>query len=112
MILYHFSIQYHRRYGHLTWEWAAGLRSYLHPTIYAFFYWLVALVGADAPAVIALGPRCIQAGFAALADLYVCKMSLRLFGAKTARYVVFLLFFVLLLVYVHCFYLPDNTALL
>ena len=25
-------------YGHLTWEWVAGLRSYLHPMIYAVLY--------------------------------------------------------------------------
>ncbi len=23
------------RYGHLTWEWGAGIRSYLHPLLFA-----------------------------------------------------------------------------
>ena len=25
-------------YGHLTWEWQEGLRSYLHPLIFAFLF--------------------------------------------------------------------------
>ena len=24
-----------RRYGHLTWEWGAGIRSYVHPLLFA-----------------------------------------------------------------------------
>lgn len=27
-----------RRYGHKTWEWAAGLRGYLHPLLFAALY--------------------------------------------------------------------------
>lgn len=25
-------------YGHLTWEWAAGIRSYVHPLLFAALY--------------------------------------------------------------------------
>jgi GPI mannosyltransferase 3 len=73
------------RYGHLTWEWAAGLRSYLHPTIYALFYWALKFLRADSSLLVAKGPRLVQALFAALADIYVYKLSLLLFGSIVAR---------------------------
>jgi len=32
-------------YGHLTWEWMAGLRSYAHPMLYVVFYKTAAILG-------------------------------------------------------------------
>jgi hypothetical protein len=37
------------RYGHLTWEWQRGLRSYLHPLIFAALYKILALLRLDTP---------------------------------------------------------------
>lgn len=37
------------RYGHLTWEWDRGIRSYVHPLIFAALYKLLALTGLDTP---------------------------------------------------------------
>ncbi|KAG8057862.1 hypothetical protein GUJ93_ZPchr0002g23226 [Zizania palustris] len=34
-------------YGHLTWEWKRGLRSYLHPLNFAAFYKIMALFHLD-----------------------------------------------------------------
>lgn len=36
-------------YGHLTWEWKRGIRSYLHPLLFAFLYKVLALLGIDTP---------------------------------------------------------------
>ena len=36
-----------RRYGHLTWEWERGLRSYFHPLIFAGVYSVLSLLGID-----------------------------------------------------------------
>ena len=37
------------RYGHLTWEWKQGIRSYLHPIIFVPLYRLLALLHLDTP---------------------------------------------------------------
>lgn len=34
-------------YGHLTWEWALGIRSYFHPLVIAFFYKALQLISFD-----------------------------------------------------------------
>nr|XP_024923463.2 mannosyltransferase APTG1 isoform X2 [Ziziphus jujuba var. spinosa] len=36
-------------YGHLTWEWKKGIRSYLHPLLFALLYKVLALLGLDTP---------------------------------------------------------------
>uniref|UniRef100_A0A7N0TYA1 Mannosyltransferase n=1 Tax=Kalanchoe fedtschenkoi TaxID=63787 RepID=A0A7N0TYA1_KALFE len=36
-------------YGHLTWEWKKGLRSYLHPLVFALLYKLLELCHLDTP---------------------------------------------------------------
>ena len=73
------------RYGHLTWEWAAGLRSYLHPSLYALLYFVLAALRVDAPILIAKGPELLQAVFAAITDVYVYKLGLILFNVEVAR---------------------------
>ena len=35
------------RYGHLTWEWEKGIRSYLHPMLFAVLYRVLAFLGLD-----------------------------------------------------------------
>ncbi|KAF3961618.1 hypothetical protein CMV_013780 [Castanea mollissima] len=36
-------------YGHLTWEWKKGIRSYLHPVLFAVLYKVLSLLGLDTP---------------------------------------------------------------
>nr|XP_040219650.2 GPI mannosyltransferase 3 [Anopheles coluzzii] len=55
-------------YGHLTWEWAAGMRSYLYPATFAGLYKLLALVGLDSAELLTLLPRILQACLSAYAD--------------------------------------------
>lgn len=35
------------RYGHLTWEWKEGIRSYFHPLLFAFLYRILAFLHLD-----------------------------------------------------------------
>ncbi|PPD94583.1 hypothetical protein GOBAR_DD08396 [Gossypium barbadense] len=53
-------------YGHLTWEWEEGIRSYLHPIMFALFYKLLALLRLDTPCVMIKAPRLLQSIFSAL----------------------------------------------
>jgi phosphatidylinositol glycan class B len=48
-------------YGHLTWEWSEGLRSYLHPLLFAALFKIIALLRVDTPSIVALSPRLLQA---------------------------------------------------
>ena len=70
--------------GHLTWEWSphAQLRSAVHPSIFALFYWIAKQLGLDSRFVVAHLPRVLQAMLAAVGDLYVYKWSLKLFRSK------------------------------
>ena len=74
------------RYGHLTWEWAAGLRGYAHPVLYGLPYWLLRLLRADAPWTIMRAPQLVQAVFAALTDHFVIKTTSLLFGYPASRW--------------------------
>ena len=62
-------------YGHLTWEWAEGLRSYLHPLLFAVLYKTIAFLRIDTPLIVSLSPRLLQALFAAVADVHVYAKS-------------------------------------
>ena len=73
------------RYGHLTWEWAAGLRSYVHPALFAAFYWVLRATGADSAWLVAKGPALLQAVAAAVTDLHVYRLTRLLFGEAAGR---------------------------
>ncbi|XVF47802.1 hypothetical protein PTKIN_Ptkin03bG0140200 [Pterospermum kingtungense] len=76
-------------YGHLTWEWEKGIRSYLHPMLFALFYKLLALLGLDTPCFMMKGPRVLESIFSAVGDLYLYKLSLVLFGGTVAKWALF-----------------------
>ncbi|CAL5375059.1 unnamed protein product [Camellia sinensis] len=73
-------------YGHLTWEWKKGIRSYLHPMVFAFLYRILALFHLDTPLFMIKAPRLLQSLFAAVGDLYVYKLSHVLFGGHVAQW--------------------------
>ncbi len=56
------------RYGHLTWEWAAGLRSYAHPLLFATLYSL------------------LKALCAAITDVYVARLAILELGRGVGWY--------------------------
>lgn len=77
-------------YGHLTWEWKKGIRSYLHPCIFAVLYKFMAFFGFDKiPWFMIRAPRLLQSVFAAVGDLYVYKLSRLLFGQHVSRWALF-----------------------
>uniref|UniRef100_A0A182SM66 Mannosyltransferase n=1 Tax=Anopheles maculatus TaxID=74869 RepID=A0A182SM66_9DIPT len=55
-------------YGHMTWEWTAGIRSYVYPAVFAGLYKLLALCGLDTVQLLTLTPRLLQALVSAYAD--------------------------------------------
>ncbi|XP_019546352.3 GPI mannosyltransferase 3 [Aedes albopictus] len=55
-------------YGHLTWEWTYGIRSYVYPSIIAAVYKLLELVKMDCVELLVLLPRVLQALLSAYSD--------------------------------------------
>ncbi|GKV22306.1 hypothetical protein SLEP1_g32188 [Rubroshorea leprosula] len=76
-------------YGHLTWEWEKGIRSYLHPLLFALLYKVLALLGLDTPWFMIKAPRLLQSVFSAVGDLYLYKLSHVLFGHCVAKWALF-----------------------
>lgn len=76
-------------YGHLTWEWKRGLRSYLHPLLFAALYKTLALLHMDTPWVMVMAPRLVQSLFAAFGDLYLYKLSKLIFNGQVAKWTLF-----------------------
>ncbi|KAM5554037.1 mannosyltransferase APTG1-like [Rosa sericea] len=76
-------------FGHLTWEWKKGIRSYLHPLLFAFLYKVLALLGLDTPWFMVKAPRLFQSLFSAFGDLYLYKLSVILFGDQVAKWALF-----------------------
>ncbi|XP_014509372.1 GPI mannosyltransferase 3 isoform X1 [Vigna radiata var. radiata] len=76
-------------YGHLTWEWKQGIRSYLHPLFFVPLYRLLALLHLDTPWLMMRAPRLLQSVFSAIGDLYLYKLSEVLFGDSVAKWTLF-----------------------
>ncbi|KAG8372474.1 hypothetical protein BUALT_Bualt12G0069900 [Buddleja alternifolia] len=76
-------------YGHLTWEWKKGIRSYLHPVLFAALYKVLAFFRLDTPWFMTRAPRMLQSVFAAVGDLYLFKFSRVLFGDMVAKWTLF-----------------------
>ncbi|KAK3221606.1 hypothetical protein Dsin_008631, partial [Dipteronia sinensis] len=75
-------------YGHLTWEWKEGIRSYLHPMLFALLYRILAILHLDFPWFMVNAPRLLQAIFSAVGDLYLYKLSNALFNDRVAKWAV------------------------
>lgn len=73
-------------YGYLTWEWAAGLRSYAHPAIFAISYKILQLAGLDTPFIIIKTPLIVQSLLAALTDWHIYLLAMMLFGRQSAKW--------------------------
>ena len=71
-------------YGHLTWEWAAGLRSYAHPLLFAAPYALLRLLRLDSAWALVRLPLLLQALAAAATDAYVAQLAGLLGGPQVA----------------------------
>ena len=69
--------------GYLTWEWKHGLRSYLHPLIFAIPFKLLQIFHIDFPYLIVLVPKLTQALISATSDSFALKSFESLFGSKS-----------------------------
>ncbi|KAL9243696.1 hypothetical protein vseg_017553 [Gypsophila vaccaria] len=76
-------------YGHLTWEWEKGIRSYLHPLLFAVLYKVLAFLHLDTPWFMMKAPRVLQSIFAAICDLYLYRYSVVNFGNQVAQWTLF-----------------------
>lgn len=76
-------------YGHLTWEWTKGIRSYLHPMIFAVLYKVLSLLHLDTPLFMIKAPRLFQSLLSAFGDLYLFKLSHVLYGGHVANWALF-----------------------
>ncbi|CAH9105438.1 unnamed protein product [Cuscuta epithymum] len=76
-------------YGHLTWEWKRGIRSYLHPFIFSLLYKGLSFLKLDRPWFMIRTPRLLQSVFSAVGDLYLYKISQKLFDDHVAIWALF-----------------------
>eukprot|EP00736_Rhodelphis_marinus_P007584 Rmarinus@m.5405 len=96
-------------YGHLTWEWRLGLRSYLHPLVLSVPLYILQFLGIDNWWLIANSPRMFQGVFAALTDIAVYNFSGVLFGRTAARFA--LLSTVLCWFHAYCLPRPFSNSM-
>lgn len=76
-------------YGHLTWEWRKGIRSYLHPLLFALLYKVLSFLHLDTPWAMMKAPRLLESIFAAVGDLYLYKFADAIFGRQVAWWTLF-----------------------
>ncbi|PNF41152.1 hypothetical protein B7P43_G03864 [Cryptotermes secundus] len=55
-------------YGHLTWEWAQGIRSYIYPAFLATIFIVLKYFHLDTVTAVVYGPRILQASLSAIGD--------------------------------------------
>ncbi|TPX62035.1 hypothetical protein SpCBS45565_g07106 [Spizellomyces sp. 'palustris'] len=73
-------------YGYLTWEWTHKIRGFAHPLIFTFIYKTLAVLGMDDTELLIVAPRLVQAGFAAVGDIYTYLLAYKLFGHGAAKW--------------------------
>ncbi|KAI5067112.1 hypothetical protein GOP47_0017640 [Adiantum capillus-veneris] len=76
-------------YGHLTWEWSKGIRSYVHPLIFAGLYKVLKFTKMDTRWLVMKAPRLLQGLFAAAGDLYLFRLARLYWGDHTAKWAIF-----------------------
>lgn len=73
--------------GHYTWDWRAGIRSFLFPLPLIFFFQIAKLAGGRAEAfLVHYAPILIKAAWAALTDLFTIKLSEKYFGDSAGKW--------------------------
>ncbi len=75
-------------YGELTWEWDLGIRSTLHPLLYAVFAYPLHVLGLGDRALL-VAAAAVQTALAICADVCLFYGVARLFGPRAARFAVY-----------------------
>ncbi|KAJ3810838.1 glycosyltransferase family 22 protein [Lentinula lateritia] len=76
-------------YGHLTWEWLSPqpIRSIVYPALNVPIYWILKQTGLDSYGrigdfLMVNSPRVLHGSFAALTDIWLCKLTRRTIGGR------------------------------
>jgi phosphatidylinositol glycan class B len=75
--------------GGLTWEWKLGIRSSLHPLLFASYFKLLKILQLADTMLLIKGPRLIQALFSATSDFYAFSLACKLFGPEAGKFTLF-----------------------
>ncbi|RKP10000.1 Alg9-like mannosyltransferase family-domain-containing protein [Thamnocephalis sphaerospora] len=93
-------------YGYLTWEWREGIRSVLHPSVFAGLYRLLDVLGLADTALLFMAPKLLQGLIAAVGDWYACRFARRTFGSKSVPW----MFLFTAVSWCHWFHAPRTLA--
>lgn len=72
--------------GHLSWEWKYGLRSPLHPAVFAVIFKALKRLGLDSHAAIVNAPRIFHAVLFSLGDVAFRRLATKLLLTKDAAF--------------------------
>lgn len=75
-------------YGYLTWDWRAGIRSYVPILPMMMLMQVSKILGIREDWMARNGSKIVMAGWMALTDLYTYKLAGKLFGTLIAPYAV------------------------
>ncbi|KAM4630422.1 GPI mannosyltransferase 3 isoform 2-T2 [Polymixia lowei] len=76
-------------YGHLTWEWQAGIRGFSYPLFFAFMYKILHFISYDSVYLLIWLPRIVQALLASLADIKLYSLVQTLEHPDVAKWTLF-----------------------
>ena len=74
--------------GYLTWDWRAGIRSYLFPLPLILLLKMAKTTRIGEEWIVRNGCRLVMAGWMALTDFYTVKLAGKLFGPDLQPYAV------------------------
>ncbi|KAG1684044.1 GPI mannosyltransferase 3 [Nymphon striatum] len=77
-------------YGHLTWEWTIGIRSYLYPLVICAIFKILQILQMDSVYFITLLPRIFHALLAVINDVYIYWLAREEFGKVAGEWTAFL----------------------
>lgn len=60
--------------GYLTWEWNLGLRSYLHPLLFAWIFQILKWIQLDTPFLVMLCPKICQGILSSIGDVAIIEL--------------------------------------
>ncbi len=75
-------------YGYLTWDWRAGIRSYVTVLPLMALMWITKGCGIGSEWMARHGGKVVMAGWMALTDFYTYKLAGKLFGPAVKPYAV------------------------
>ncbi|KAG8183838.1 hypothetical protein JTE90_025721 [Oedothorax gibbosus] len=72
-------------YGYLTWEWKKKIRNCLYPSIFSILYQIFP----DSRYTTIFLPKILQATLSSVGDFFTFKLSIKLFGEKCRKWMLF-----------------------